>query len=168
MLRLDNYLNTHPWIVLVCGVILSIVTVFLRGRIRKVFLAGMILFILYMTMVYRETGESRGAFELFWSYKDFFFYRQNRQDIINNIWLFVPLGALLYSSSHPNRWIWAVLLSVLIEAVQWFAGIGLADFDDVLSNGLGAMIGFLFAAGIPQALHKSWSCWPEIISTGIG
>ncbi len=71
-----------------------------------------------------------------------------RQDILNNIWLFVPLGAALYDPKHRLRWVWAVLLSVGIEVLQYFFGIGLCELDDVFSNGLGAMIGYVTAHGL--------------------
>lgn len=151
MIRLDNILNTHPWIVVVGGLFLTIIAVMLKGKAQIIFLILYILFILYMTMVYRENGDSRGVFELFASYKDFFRNPMTRQNILNNIWLFVPLGAALYDSEQPQRWgvlFWAIGLSIAIEAVQWFTGIGLAEIDDVLSNGLGTLIGYGFAVGL--------------------
>ena len=154
MNRLDNILNTHPWIVLIAGLVLSIIAVMLKGKARIVFLILYILFILYMTMVYRETGESHGVFELFRSYRDFFRNPITRQNILNNIWLFVPLGAVLFNPNHPHRWLWAIALSVVIEAVQWFTGIGLAEVDDVISNGIGALIGYGFAAGMRSLFHR--------------
>ena len=150
MNRLDNILNTHPWIVLIAGLVLSIIAVMLKGKARIVFLIVYINFILYMTMVYREPGESHGVFELFRSYRDFFRNPMTRQNILNNIWLFVPLGVVLYNPNHPHRWLWAVGLSIVIEAVQWFTGIGLSEMDDVVSNGLGALIGYGFAAGMKR------------------
>ena len=71
-----------------------------------------------------------------------------RQDILNNIWLFVPIGAALYDPKHRLRWFWAVLLSVGIEVLQYFFGIGLCELDDVFSNGLGAIIGYVTAHGL--------------------
>ena len=37
-----------------------------------------------------------------------------------------------------------VALSVIIEFVQYHTGIGLAEIDDVISNGVGMMIGVGF------------------------
>lgn len=99
-------------------------------------------------MVYREPGESRGAFELFYSYRNFFDNSMIRQNILNNVWLFVPLGAALCGLGKQFRWpavtsfILAIGFSIIIEAVQWFTGIGLSELDDVVSNGLGALFGY--------------------------
>ena len=41
-------------------------------------------------------------------------------------------------------------LSIAIEAIQWTAGIGLAELDDVVSNGIGSMTG----AGITWAMRS--------------
>ena len=148
MFRLDNILNTHPYAVIVIALILTCTAITLRGRAKAAFIVLYILAIIYMTMWYRESGDSRGALTLFWSYKQFLRNAPLRQTIINNIWLFVPLGAALFSPGHPWRWLWCVGLSIAIEAIQWTAGIGLAELDDVVSNGIGAMTG----AGIAWAM----------------
>ncbi len=142
MFRLDNVLNTHPRLVLILGIAMTALAIALKGRGRTVFLISYIAFIGLMTICYRETGESRGAFQLFNSYKDFLHSDGTRQNILNNIWLFLPLGAALYTPRHRHLWLWAVGLSVLIETIQYFTGIGLCEVDDVISNGLGALIGY--------------------------
>ena len=61
---------------------------------------------------------------------------------INNILVFIPFGALL----PEKRWKWllltAVLLSAVIEAVQYALNLGWCEIDDVICNVLGAAIGF--------------------------
>ncbi|SET02517.1 Glycopeptide antibiotics resistance protein [[Clostridium] aminophilum] len=142
MMRLDNVLNTKPYLVLIFGILLTFVTLAVKGKGRAVFLIIYIFFILYMTMAYRETGDSHGEFELFRSYKAFFSSAMTRQNILNNIWLFVPFGAILGRFERKGLWIWAVALSVAIELVQLGIGIGLFEFDDILSNSIGAVIGY--------------------------
>lgn len=150
MFRIDNFLNTHPHVVLFTGVLLTAVAMLLNGKGKYVFLIAYVLFIIIMTIWYREPGVSRGQFQFLWSYRQFFTSDMIRQEIINNIWLFVPLGALLYSPSHPHSWLWAVGLSAVIEAIQYFAGIGLCEIDDVISNGLGTMLGY----GLLEAIFQ--------------
>ncbi|MDT3843924.1 MAG: VanZ family protein [Bacillota bacterium] len=142
MIRLDNVLNTRPYLVLLFGILLTVVTMAVRGKGSAVFLIIYIFFILYMTMAYRETGDSHGVFELFRSYKEFFSSAMTRQNILNNIWLFVPFGAILGRFERKGLWIWAVALSAAIELVQLGTGIGLFEFDDILSNSIGAGIGY--------------------------
>ncbi len=78
---------------------------------------------------------------MFWSYRQFLSSPSLRQSIINNIWLFVPLGALLYKPGS-KRFLIPFLLSIAIEVTQYLTGIGLCELDDVFSNGLGSIIGY--------------------------
>ena len=136
-------LMNHPLMVVAAGLLLTVLVLMLKGRQRTWFLVIYLFFIAYMTFAFREAGYSRGEFEVFWSYKQFFASDWMRLEILNNIWLFVPLGAALYSPEHRFRWIWAVLLSVLIEFIQFETGMGLCEIDDVISNTMGALIGCL-------------------------
>lgn len=97
--------------------------------------------LLFATGAERYSGD---VGDLFWSYRLFFRSQSVRTEILNNIWLFVPLGAILYRL-WPNLRILIipVALSLCIELIQYCAGIGLAEFDDVISNGLGALMGYL-------------------------
>ena len=98
-----------------------------------------------MTLLYRVEGDPKSRLELFWSYKLFFSSSSTRINIINNIWLFIPLGTILFQLSQKRRVaIVAVLLSAGIELLQYVTGLGLAEFDDVFSNGLGGMMGMWF------------------------
>ena len=69
-----------------------------------------------------------------------------RVGVINNIWLFIPLGTGLY------RWIQKkqvllipFVMSVVIETTQYITGLGIAEFDDVFGNTMGGWIGILVA-----------------------
>ena len=97
-----------------------------------------------MTMWHRENGVSRSEFTLFWSYRQIFSNPALGRDVINNIWLFVPLGAALYDPKHRLRWLICIIFSICIEIVQYFTGWGLAEIDDVISNGFGGIIGYEF------------------------
>ena len=80
----------------------------------------------------------------------FFFTDQSvRAGVINNIWLFIPLGTGLYQNIQ-KRWVLAVpcFLSVAIETVQYITGLGIAEFDDVFGNTLGGLIGIGIAYSI--------------------
>ena len=67
-----------------------------------------------------------------------------RMEILNNIWLFVPLGTILYRL-FPGIYIVFVpiLISIAVEVSQYLLGVGLCEVDDVVSNGLGGLIGIL-------------------------
>ena len=157
ILRIDNFLNNHPRIVFFAGMILTGAAGLLKRKNRFAFLIIYTLFIGLMTMGYRETGAPHGRFELFWSYRNFLASDAIRQEIISNIWLFIPLGAILYDPVHPHRWVWAACLSVLIETVQFGFGIGLCEIDDVISNSLGAMLGYNLSEEMFLLLHRRYA-----------
>ena len=148
MFRFDNWLNTHPFFVTVVALVLTIAAAMLKGRVKAALAVVYILGIVYMTMWHRESGDSRGEFTIFWSYRQLFSNPILGRDVINNIWLFVPLGAALYDPNQRLRWLLCIVLSICIETVQYFTGIGLAEYDDVISNGLGALIGCSVAKNI--------------------
>ena len=142
MFRLDNYLNNHLFVVVLFGIALTVMAVQLKGKWRVAFIIGYLLFICGMTLAYRESGVDQSASEFLWSYKEFVKSSSIRQTILNNIWLFVPLGAAVYSSEHPRRWIPVIGLSIVIELIQLALGIGLCEIDDVISNSIGTFIGY--------------------------
>ena len=152
--RLDNILGNYHALVIAAGVIITILALAVRRKWRIVFLAVYIGFILYMTMAYREAGLSRSRFEFFWSYRQFWNNRGLRLQILNNIFLFIPLGVVLMSLLSANgragkaavlTVMISIVLSVIIETIQLTFRIGLFEFDDVLNNGMGGMIGALIA-----------------------
>ena len=103
--------------------------------------------------MYREGGDAKSNFDLFWSYREIFSDSGARADILKNIWLFIPLGAILYRL-YPQKTILFVplLLSIMIELVQLTTGTGLCELDDMFSNGLGGCIGFAMEHGLAQIL----------------
>ncbi len=139
--RLDRFLFSNPLLVMIGGVILTVIACTVKGKPRIVFLILYLLLILMMTLWYREPGESFGSFELFRSYRRFFLSRGTKLQILENIWLFVPFGAALYRR-RSWRWLIPFLCSACIESVQYFAGIGFCEFDDVISNSFGGLLGY--------------------------
>ncbi len=130
------------WTVVLAGIALCVVS--LRGsrKLNAFLLAAYLVFIVYMTLMEREPGNGRLQLKLFWSYRLFWSHLRVRMEILNNIWLFVPLGTILYRL-FPRLYIVfvAVLISIVVEASQYLLGVGLCEVDDVVSNGLGGLIG---------------------------
>ena len=61
-----------------------------------------------------------------------------------NIWLFIPLGALLYKLSH--KWeilVLPIALSLIIEITQLVLDIGAFQFSDLIANSLGGVVGIV-------------------------
>ncbi len=143
---LSLFLHNEPLAVILIGAVILLLSSFLPDSapgkcIAFVLLIAYSLFILYMTL-WNRYGEPRAELTLFWSYRQFFTSSSFRLEILNNIWLFVTLGAILMNlMPGPKGIVLGILFSVIIETVQYFTGFGLAEFDDVISNGLGTLIG---------------------------
>ena len=102
-------------------------------------LAGYVFLILAETvLIRRATPASHFQPELFWSWRA---WDQQREQILTNVVMFIPIGVLA-------GWLWqwkglrfAVGLSVGIEVLQLITSRGLCEFDDVIHNIMGALIG---------------------------
>lgn len=76
--------------------------------------------------------------ELFWSWKQ---WNVQKNQILTNVIMFIPVGVL---AGRIWRWrgLWvAVGLSAGIEVLQLVTSRGLCEFDDVIHNTIGALIG---------------------------
>lgn len=154
-LSLEEVLHGNTVWAIVVGVVLCMLTVLLPRPVRFIVLVLYILFIVYMTLLYREGGTPTGQFEVLWAYKEFFSDRALRVQLFQNIWLFIPFGAFLYYISQ-KRWTMAVPLvfSIVIEVIQYYTGRGLFEFDDMISNGLGGVMGFWFGKSITDFYNQ--------------
>ena len=146
MLCVDNILNGFPFMVVISGCVICLLILLLPKKMSIFLTVAYVVFILYETLMFRETGDERTNFVLF-SYADRFLTEQAvRVGVINNIWLFAPLGAGLYRIIQ-KKWVLLVpfLMSVAIETTQYITGLGVAEFDDVFGNTMGGWIGVLTA-----------------------
>lgn len=156
--NLKNYLHNTSRIVVVFSGIIILLSTLINKRWNIVLLIIYLAAIGYLTLMFRESSEFNTFSELLRSYKRFFTNEGARADILKNIWLFIPLGAILYQL-YPKRIILLVplALSILIEGIQFFSGIGFCELDDVISNGIGGIIGFAagkLTAGIKDRINK--------------
>lgn len=81
-------------------------------------------------------------FELFWSYRRAADSRKLLWEIILNYFMLLPYGVLA-SLYMKKRWALAsgFLFSVGIELAQFFMRRGLFEYDDIVGNTLGVLIG---------------------------
>lgn len=124
-------------------------------------------FLLYCFTVFcRIYFEGRGYnFHPFWSYVAI---QNGREELlaenIMNVLAFTPIGLLLGLSFRNINW-WQVLLvgsliSISVEAMQFWLKRGFAETDDVIHNTLGGLIGYglfrLFQTLCPsfKEIHK--------------
>ena len=153
MFHLSRFLHQEHWAVILYGSLLTIAVALGSRKLNRVLLPIYIVFIMYMTLMYREIGIGKLNLTLFWSYRRFLSNTALRMEILNNIWLFIPLGAIVYRL-YP-RWRVAfvpVVISVAVEAMQYLLSVGLCELDDVISNGMGGIIGVLLCYLIRRVL----------------
>lgn len=82
-----------------------------------------------------------------------------RKFVYENLLLFVPFGILLYLLAKPFREAWAVLLagvfcSLAIEVAQLITKLGSFIVDDILTNTVGMLAGYLVCLGITWGIKK--------------
>ena len=143
MLCVDNLLNGFPCMVVVFGCVVCLLMIVLPKSLSVVLTIVYVAFTLYETL---ESGNARMNFVLF-SYAGKFLKEQSvRVGVINNIWLFIPLGTGLYRW-FQKKWVLLIpfVMSVAIETTQYITGLGIAEFDDVFGNTMGGWIGVLVA-----------------------
>lgn len=142
MLCIDNILNGFTFMVVICGCVISLLMIVVTKKMSICLTISYTFFILYETLMFREAGSARANFVLF-SYASRFFTDQTvRVGVIDNIWLFIPMGAGLYRIFEKN---WVIIIplfmSMIIEIMQYITGLGVAELDDIFGNTLGGVIG---------------------------
>lgn len=127
--------------------------------------AAYFMVVLASTVFMRKPGLRNYELELFWSWKIVYAAFQSGythplfEEIILNILLFVPLGTLLPFIFHRKcRWwlplIVGILLSSCIEGLQLLLCRGLFEFDDILDNTLGCVLGQILLGNPILALRN--------------
>ena len=94
-----------------------------------------IAFIFHMTLCNRSLTAEYIFYGPFWEIREHMW-----GDIIKNIVLFIPLGAIIGGRKCV---IIGFLLSCGIEITQYFLRLGYCEIDDVLNNTIGTIIGAL-------------------------
>ena len=133
----------QSWFVILSAALIVFISSMINREKNMVLLAMYLFAVVYMTLMYRERGDTSANLELFWSYKRAFTNSGASSDILRNVWLFIPLGAILYGIFPKVRILFLPLvISALIEVIQYYTGRGLCEFDDVISNVFGSVIGY--------------------------
>ena len=170
---INNYFTFHYGVGFVIALVVFCVYMFLiKRRIKsqgqsiskKEILCGLALSIylailLGGTVLNREIGEEYTIeWVPFWSYIDLFseWNKHLAIQIVYNVLVFIPWGVLLSEIVCSTRKlrviVWsAVALSFSIEVIQFVFKLGLFEFDDVLHNVLGAVIGY--------EIWRVWKKW---------
>lgn len=159
-LRLSIYNNELLTVLFCVSIVLT--SAFVDKKINAILLVVYLIAILYMTLLFRSKV-TIASYRFFGRYGEFLSDRGVREEIVNNIVLFVPFGSILYCI-YPKRtgFIISIMLSIIIEAIQYFTGTGFCELDDIISNGLGGIIGVEIARFL-QSMKKKYY-YPRNIS----
>ena len=94
--------------------------------------------------------------ELFWSWRA---WDVQQGQILTNVIMFIPVGVI---AGRIWRWrgLWvAAGLSVVIEVMQLLTARGLCEFDDVMHNMIGAVIGTALVISLDKIKGKEEHRW---------
>ena len=151
--NLKTLLYNNSWLVIVITIVVIFFSTLIGKRWNMLFLILYLFVIIYLTLMFRDSNNVQPT-EFLWYYKRIIVDNNARSDILKNIWLFIPLGAYLYKHyPHKVILVFPVILSIIIEGIQYIIGIGCCELDDVISNSLGGVIGFYIANRINM---KEW------------
>ena len=139
------------WVVFALMSFLISYTFYRKGKLRlsSCFALALLLFMLSITIFERiATPYARYELVLFWSYrliaegdKNSFF------ELFWNIVLFAPfglLGSIVFQKRNKLPVLGSgILFSIIIELSQLFTHRGLFDFDDIIHNTVGTLIGIV-------------------------
>ena len=119
------------------------------GKKKFLFVAYTI-FIVWLTLLIREPRGTERVFipELFWAIRGWIVNptiesKKEAVQYLMNILFFIPYGVLFpWKDNWKHVFVTALVLSVFIELSQFIFNLGWCEVDDVISNTLGAMIGY--------------------------
>jgi glycopeptide antibiotics resistance protein len=140
---------------LICMLLIGLLVSFwLCGGKRGLKVSALIFFVVYgifmicITVIYRrQFHQSHINLMPFWSYAAITSGKDELiKQIIMNVLAFVPIGASLALGLKKAVW-WKVVLvgcmvSVCVEALQFYYKRGLCEIDDVMHNSIGCLIGY--------------------------
>ena len=120
----------------------------MRSFISLSILAFYLCFVVTITIVSRNQSlNAQFNYILFWSYKAIASGNISLiAQVFWNVVLFIPMGILLMLIlTHKNKWIITIsigiIISMTIELIQLISHRGLFEFDDIIHNSLGTIIG---------------------------
>lgn len=127
----------------------------LIGAIAAVIAVGAILYVTVIARGGSDAGVSPVPFSAFSAARE---NPELYRSMLMNVFLFMPLGLSLvyvWRGGIPKRLLLTVLtgllLSLIVETVQYMGSLGFAEADDVICNTLGALLG-----GCAYPLSRLW------------
>ena len=120
-----------------------------KSVVKKSLFVAYTIFIVWYTLLKREPRGAERVFmpELLWAIRTWVAGGYNGKEeaiqYVQHILFFIPYGLLFPLKDNWKReFVTALVLSVFIELSQFIFNLGWCEVDDVISNTLGAMIGW--------------------------
>ena len=140
-----NALDIPCWYYLIVGALLFLSRIITKRWTISILVSYMF-FVLTLTVFVRKPGLIAN-YELlpFWSYVEFV-RKKNMTlllQIVANVALFIPIGALLYRLVLFRAILLGLLFSLSIEIAQYITQRGLFEIDDIYHNTLGVIVGVM-------------------------
>ena len=128
-----------PVIYYIITVIISIIVYVWKKQLNLCLLIGYCFLVFSITVLTRKpTYAVRYQTTLFWSWGE---WDRLGKQIIANIIAFIPFGILAGRLWRWKGFLFAVLFSIFIEISQLISHRGLFEYDDIVHNSVGALIG---------------------------
>lgn len=152
---LDSFLINHLNTVLICAALLFILATVFPRKLRLLLLLAYSVFMLYMTLLSRNATFSGSPVDLWGDFSRMFASRSISYHMLENLVFFLPFGYLL-TTLYPNRKMLflPLLVSGGIELTQMITRLGAFELGDLLSNGLGGLLGGM--AGLLLVRMHQW------------
>ena len=138
-----------------------------RKKLSIILAAAVLALVVFLGTVFGSTVFTRTGtirqYELvpFWSWRDIIRYHDwtlLKENLLNCI-LLLPVGVLLpIIANHKVKWYQALVIGILVSAIIEFSQLifmrGLFEWDDMIHNGLGCMIGCMVTNYIMNVWRK--------------
>ena len=147
---LPAYFNIPEYCYVVAA-ILCVVTLIVMRRVGLSLLIAYLFLVLAVTVFLRNYSEEPNIIlEPFHSYREYYINDFTWFEIRANVLLFVPIGFLLPMTFKKPlfSFVTGVMVSVMIELLQFVLHRGLCETDDVISNTIGLVIGMAAYAAV--------------------
>lgn len=113
--------------------------------------------LVWLTFLNRNFSYTMRIVHPFWSYGQIVTgHFDSLKENIENVILFVPLGyfyKMLFHQSHKKALYLGLLISIMIELMQFFTTLGIFEFDDILHNSVGALLGSILYHFMPVRVN---------------
>lgn len=161
-----NYLLKLPFFYYYIAVALLIATLIAKKKLNISVLIAYLFLVFSFTVLNRKplTDMPNYGMVPFWSYRAILFggYTPTSHEklilqIVSNILMFFPVGALAAISYGWQAIDIALISSIVIEVSQFISKKGLFEFDDIFHNTLGTAIGVAVVMLVKRLVKKNES-----------